>query len=180
MLVRPAVICFNSLFDPNNPDKRGTLVTPHLTAMTADLTGAGTAANRSGAAALSAPQLASLVSGVQVAVACPGRYAHQHRVPDGQAWTVPNEAGACAAPRARPTTGTCSCTIQPRPVLRSQGTRAVVEIVTQAHDGEPDCAGPSARTPAECLSAALSRPSARDYVVPARDDRGLAIICASG
>ena len=30
VLVRPAVICFDTLFDATNPDKRGTIVTPHL------------------------------------------------------------------------------------------------------------------------------------------------------
>src|SRR6185437_15268124 len=42
VLLRPAGICFDTLFDPNNLDKRGTLVTPHEVGTTADLTGATT------------------------------------------------------------------------------------------------------------------------------------------
>jgi hypothetical protein len=49
----------------------------------------------------------------------------------GQAWSTPNEMGSCA-PKEGATSfpdipGTCEK--QPRPVLYSQGTRAVIEIV---------------------------------------------------
>ena len=110
VLVRPAVLCFNTLFDANNPDKRGVLVTPHITAMTADLTGAVTAPIVP-EAALSSPQLASLVSGVPVAGCLPtGRYSINIVYPDGQAWTVPNESGACAAAEGATNYTNLTCT----------------------------------------------------------------------
>ncbi len=63
-----------------------------------------------------------------------GRYAINIVYPNGQAWTVPNEAGACTgdATGEGSTTwsqSTLSCTVQSRNVIRSQGPRAVVEIV---------------------------------------------------
>ncbi len=148
VLLRPAVICFDSLFDATASDKRGTLVTPHLLGTSADLSGAGPALVVP-ASALASPQLAAQVKGSPVEACLPvGRYAINAVVPDGQAWTVPNESGACSGIEGATDYANLTCTLQPRPVLRSQGTRAVVEIVaaTQA----ANCQGSHA-VPAACL-----------------------------
>jgi hypothetical protein len=145
VLVRPAAICFNTLFDPNNPDKRGTLVTPHLFAMTADLPAQANSAPIVPPSALSSPQFASLVKGLPVEGCLPtGRYAINIVYPDGQAWTVPNESGVCSSEEGSTNYSKLTCSIEPRPVLRSQGQRAVVEITPSA-----SCA--KSKLPAACL-----------------------------
>jgi hypothetical protein len=129
VLVRPAVICFNTLFDPNNPDKRGTIVAPYIVGTSADLTGATTQPIVP-PSILSSPALSSLVNGMPLQACMPvGRYAINVIYPDGQAWTVPNESGACSGAEGATNYTKLSCTLQPRPILYSQGTRAVVEIV---------------------------------------------------
>jgi hypothetical protein len=148
VLVRPAAICFDALYDANNLDKRGTIVTPNLVAPTADLTNPGTAPIVP-ASALTSAALASLVKETPVQGCLPvGRYAINVVYPTGQAWTVPNESGACVAAEGATNYNTLSCTLQPRPVLYSQGTRAVVEI-TKAKDSS-HCAG-AMQVPAVCL-----------------------------
>jgi hypothetical protein len=148
VLLRPAVICFNTLFDPNNPDKRGTVVTPTTFAMTADLTGATMALVVPPSAILS-PALSGLVNAQPIPACLPqGRYAINVVYPDGQAWTVPNESGACTAAEGASNDSTLSCTVQPRPILYSQGTRAVVEITPPSNPA--NCAG-AAAVPAVCL-----------------------------
>jgi hypothetical protein len=138
VLIRPAAICFNTLFDPTNPDKRGTLVTPHLTAPTADLPPQPI---------LSSPQINALVKGIPVQACLPtGRYAINIVYPDGQAWTIPNESGVCASAEGSTNYKKLTCSIEPRPVLRSQGQRGVVEITPTA-----DCA--NSKLPPACLSA---------------------------
>ena len=79
-----------------------------------------------------------------------GRYAINAVYPDGQAWTVPNETGACSGAEGATDYAQLTCTLQPRPVLRSQGTRAVVEIV--AATDASHCAGDHA-VPAACRPA---------------------------
>jgi hypothetical protein len=144
VLLRPAVICFDTLFDPNNPDKRGTLITPNLFAMTADIP-PQPAAPIVPDSVLASPQIASLVKGVPVQSCLPtGRYAINVVYPDGQAWTVPNESGVCSSAEGPTNYKKLTCSIQPRPVLRSQGQRAVVEITPT-----DDCAKIS--LPAACL-----------------------------
>ncbi len=133
VLVRPAAICFNTLFDPNNPDKRGTLLTPHLFAPTADLPAQQNSAPIVPPSALSSSQFASLVKGLPVEGCLPtGRYAINIVYPDGQAWTVPNESGVCSGEEGSTNYARLTCSLEPRPVLRSQGLRAVVEITPSA------------------------------------------------
>jgi hypothetical protein len=144
VLMRPAAICFNTLFDTNNPDKRGTLVTPKLLAQTADLPPQPGLAPIVPTSALSSQQFKSQVKGVPTPACMPtGRYAINIVYPDGQAWTVPNESGVCASAEGSTNYKKLTCTAMPRPVLRSQGQRAVVEVTASA-----DCAQ---QPPAACL-----------------------------
>jgi hypothetical protein len=148
VMLRPTVICFDTLFDPAVSDKRGTLVTPVLLGTSADLP-AGIPAPVVSPTALSSPQLAAQVKGSPVQACLPtGRYAINAVYPDGQAWTVPNESGACSGAEGATDYAQLTCTLQPRPVLPSQGTRAVVEIV--AATDASHCAGSHA-VPAACL-----------------------------
>jgi hypothetical protein len=64
-----------------------------------------------------------------------GRYGVNVVYPTGQAWTTPNESGSCATVEGNTIVGAVgklidpgTCSTRPRPVLYSQGTRAVVEI----------------------------------------------------
>jgi hypothetical protein len=133
--LRPSVICFNSLFDATNPDKRGTLVTPYSSNDSADYPKPYTDTSivpedllhidpTSGRATVS-----NLVKDVAYGCLPTGRYAINVVYPDGQAWTVPNEAGACSGTEGSTDWGNLTCTIKPRPVLHSQGPRAIVEVV---------------------------------------------------
>jgi hypothetical protein len=93
-------------------------------------------------AILSNPQLAKLIdtsapgthNGLQLGCLPQGRYSINLVYPTGQAWTTPNEIGSCASLEGNTlfASGTGfdpgNCSIKPRPVLYSQGTRAVVEI----------------------------------------------------
>jgi hypothetical protein len=147
VLVRPAALCFDTLFDATNPDKRGILVTPQLSAPTADLP-PQPAMPIVPPSVLSSPQLSALVKGFPVQACLPtGRYAINIVYPDGQAWTVPNESGVCSSAEGSTNYTKLTCTIQPRPVLRSQGERAVVEITPSA-----GCA--KMAVPAACLPTA--------------------------
>jgi hypothetical protein len=151
VLLRPSVICFDTLFDPNNPDKRGTLVTPYLTGTTADLpNGTPNQPLVNVSALLSNPSLATLVGNVKQGCLPAGRYAINVVYPDGQAWTVPNEAGSCAGPNSAEGAtdfGALTCTVKPRPLLYSQGNRAVIEITPTASCGPNG----TMTVPPECL-----------------------------
>lgn len=152
VMMRPNVICFDTLFDPNNSDKRGVIVTPYLQAMTADTISKPVMADIVPADLLTAPEPRASVAGLVKAPpnyvsgqppaiqGClpTGRYAINIVYPNGQAWTVPNEAGACTGQATGEgqtiwTVGQSqpvpTCEVQPRNVIRSQGPRAVVEIV---------------------------------------------------
>ena len=147
VMMRPNVICFDTLFDSNNPDKRGVIVTPYLQGMTADTLSPPKMADIVPSDLLTAPEprasVANLVkpppgymSGPPAIPGCLplGRYSINVVYPNGQAWTVPNEAGACtgdATGEGSTTWGQSmlTCTVQSRNVIRSQGPRAVVEIV---------------------------------------------------
>jgi hypothetical protein len=138
-LIRPSVLCLN----PRHVDQGGTLVTPHFfgtyppddTFDSAKLPPGQTQAPVLDPASLETnPQLTTLLAGTPVE-ACmpPGRYGINVVYPDGQAWTAPNEMGRCA-----PSEGATSnssdgspgnCAVKSRPVLTSQGTRAVVEVL---------------------------------------------------
>jgi hypothetical protein len=118
VMLRPSVICFPS------PTDRGTLVLPHPMGTTADIdcssipcTAAGMPDQPVAPLDLVA-KLASVVEKSVIGCLPMGRYAINVVYPDGQAWTVPNESGVCAPGEA------CS----QRPILSSQGRRAVVEI----------------------------------------------------
>jgi len=156
VLVRPSVICFDKLFDPVESDKRGTLVTPYLTGDSSDVPAVpnrpivptdlltnGDSARRN---------VRSLVKNVVAGCLPIGRYAISVVYPDGQAWTVPNEAGACSGAEGTTDYRHLTCTLKRRPVLYSQGTRAVVEVV-RAQD--PSNCHPNARVgpvPSPCVS----------------------------
>lgn len=143
-LVRPAAICL----DPRRSDLGGLLVTPHLTGQSADSTESGQKPLFDPAAVMSQPLVRDLRQGCLPK----GRYAMTLVYPTGQTWTVPNEAGTCAASEGTVlglTTPT-SCSIKKRPVLLSQGARAVLEIVSPTSDGITTCE--TFRVPAECLS----------------------------
>jgi hypothetical protein len=189
-LLRPAVICFNTLFDANNSDKRGNLVTPYLVSestdqppfenvpiVPVDLLNNGDPNRQQvgnlvkappgwtepagwtpGAAPPSPPSCSNPdACGPAIRGCLPkGRYAINVVYPDGQAWTVPNEAGAC--------TGTSqsgegvtdwnnyTCTLQKRTVIQSQGPRAVVEIVGPSNPKNcVDANSPVPPTPAICM-----------------------------
>ncbi|MBL0198389.1 MAG: hypothetical protein IPQ09_30040 [Myxococcales bacterium] len=145
VLVRPAALCV----DAARPDRGGLVVTPSLTGESAD-------------PAESAPKpvfdegalrrgLGSLVADVRAGCLPLGRYAMIAAYPSGQVWTTPNEAGACAALEGslveRDKVG--SCNRKARPVLYSQGPRAVLEIVPPTTpEGQAACAG---GVPVECL-----------------------------
>jgi hypothetical protein len=163
--LRPVVICFNHLFDnPAAIDPRGTIVTPQSGAAQAnvavnppprasvvplDLLNNGSVVQNDStgnpnAKGLTGQQLryqaTGLVNSIQYGCLPKGRYAINVVYPDGQAWTVPNEAGACSGTEGQTDYGGLTCTIKPRPVLYSQGNRAVVEIVGPSNP--QNCTGP--------------------------------------
>jgi hypothetical protein len=131
VILRPSVLCFPSAFG------RGTLVTPHPKATTADVDCSSNPCVPNGtpdqpiapADLLMQPALASLAGASAVGCLPTGRYAINVVYPDGQAWTVPNEAGVCSGTEGATDSKNGTCTRSPRPVLHSQGARAVVEIV---------------------------------------------------
>jgi hypothetical protein len=73
-----------------------------------------------------------------------GRYEINVVYPDGQAWTVPNEAGACSGDEGSTNYTGLTCTLKARPILQSQGNRAVVEIVGPTNPANCQNAGPAA------------------------------------
>ncbi len=149
VLLQPAVICFDTLFDSTQSDKRGTIVLPHPTAMSADLSQPAVPNQPIlPPSVLMSPQISSLVSGVKQGCLPTGRYAINLVYPNGQAWTVPNESGACAGDEGSTNYSKLDCTIKPRPILYSQGTRAVVEVVPATNPAH--CTG-ATKVPAICL-----------------------------
>jgi hypothetical protein len=171
VMIRPSVICFNTLFDPNNPDKRGTLVTPYLRGNSAD-SPPKTDQPIVPTDLLNNPDetrqsIKGLVKGDPVPGCLPkGRYAINLVYPDGQAWTVPNEAGACSGSEGAtsyppisqngplPTAtqlANVQCVMKQRPVLLSQGNRAVVEIVGPQDPTNCTAGGKVPAVPAQCL-----------------------------
>jgi hypothetical protein len=150
VLLRPNVICFDKLYDGTLPDKRGTLVTPYLLGVTADLpTGTPATAIVSPSVITASPSLAALVKPPPLPACLPtGRYAINVVYPDGQAWTVPNESGSCSGREGTTDYAHLTCTTEPRSVLRSQGTRAVVEITKTTDPNH--CTGYQA-VPTVCL-----------------------------
>lgn len=177
VLLRPSVICFDSLFDATNPDKRGTLVTPYLRGDSADIDPSSgqpkpvpnTPIVPTTLLTNTDPTIASvanLVKAFKPGCLPTGRYAINLVYPDGQAWTVPNEAGACSGSEGAtdyqneghlaPETPTSppedlTCTLKPRDVLYSQGNRAVVEIVPAKDPSVCQPGGKVGPIPAVCL-----------------------------
>lgn len=140
-LVRPAALCF----DPRRVDLGGLLVTPHLTGRSADGNETGEKPLFDRAAIEAQPTVRELRRGCLPM----GRYAISLVYPTGQAWTVPNETGGCSALEGAVRVGdrVGSCTDKPRPVLLSQGSRGVVEIIGPAEPGVCE----ENPVPAECL-----------------------------
>jgi hypothetical protein len=140
-LVRPAAVCF----DPKRVDLGGLLVTPHLTGRSADGSEAGDKPLFDAKAIAAQPQVREVRRGCLPM----GRYAISLVYPTGQAWTVPNESGGCSAQEGTVRVGerTGSCTDKPRPVLLSQGSRGVVEIIGPSEAGICD----EHPVPSECL-----------------------------
>lgn len=126
VLVRPAALCF----DPRRIDVGGLLVTPHLTGRSADANEPGDKPLFDAATVGKQPIVRELRRGCLPK----GRYAITLVYPTGQAWTVPNEIGGCAPSEGAvaPMGDLATCTAKPRPVLLSQGARAVLEIVDPA------------------------------------------------
>jgi hypothetical protein len=147
-LLRPNVICFDTLFDPKQPDKHGVIVGPYKLGLSADLPNGKPNTPIAPPTIFMNPQITALVQPHPIE-ACmpPGRYAINLIYPDGQAWTVPNEAGACSGTEGSTNYGTLTCSVGGRSVLRSQGPRAVVEIVATSDPNH--CTG-AFKVPAQC------------------------------
>jgi hypothetical protein len=133
VLVRPAALCF----DPRRVDAGGLLVTPHLTARSAD-------ASEVGEKPLFDPKnilKQRIVREIKQGCLPKGRYAITLIYPTGQAWTVPNEMGGCARAEGerRPSGDISTCASKPRPVLLSQGARAVLEVVDARPEDQALC-----------------------------------------
>ena len=134
VLVRPAALCF----DPRRVDAGGLLVTPHLTARSADATEAGDKPLFDPKTVLKQ----RIVREIKEGCLPKGRYAITLVYPTGQAWTVPNEMGGCAPSEGTlgPSGNISTCSAKPRPVLLSQGARAVLEVVDARPEDQATCA----------------------------------------
>jgi hypothetical protein len=123
VLVRPAALCF----DPRRVDVGGLLVTPHFTGPSADQSELGDKPLFDAAAVTKQ----RIVREVKLGCLPKGRYAITMVNPTGQAWTTPNEIGGCARSEGNAVVqgDLAACTLKPRPVLLSQGARAVLEII---------------------------------------------------
>jgi len=122
-LVRPVATCF----DPRNLVAGAIVVTPHLSTIGAQ--GASSGDNPRGETTSLAGQPG--VRNVMRGCLPLGRYAMMMTYPTGQVWRVPNELGGCALSEGAfvQGAGVGSCTAKPRPVLLSQGARAVIEVI---------------------------------------------------
>ena len=162
--VRPAAICFAHLFDnpvavdaQGNPvavDTRGTLVSPFSGGPQASSSASSMPSTTFGPIVpvdilsnndpTHRYQVTSLVNNVQFGCLPKGRYEINIVYPDGQAWTVPNEAGACSGTEGTSDFPNLTCRIKPRPILYSQGNRAVVEVVGPTNPANCQNPGPAA------------------------------------
>jgi len=149
VLVRPSVLCINAA----NVAGGGVLVTPHLVGKSSDPMETG---DKPLFDPVAVQKANPLITRVEQGCLPLGRYAINAVYPTGQAWTTPNEEGSCATLEGAIVPGTSStsvqsCDKQPRPVLPSQGTRAVLEIVPPTtpagvqtckdHPVPPECVG---------------------------------------
>jgi hypothetical protein len=142
VLIRPSVICF----DPRRVDLGGVVVTPFATGRSADASETGDKPLFDQKGVRSQPGVRDLKLGCLPK----GRYAISTVYPTGQAWTTPNEMGACSQTEGFTTAGNTpvTCTSRPRPVLLSQGARAVLEIVKSNDDHACD----DKPVPTECTT----------------------------
>jgi hypothetical protein len=149
-LVRPTVICF----DPRTIDRGGVLVTPYLTGKDpGDPTGPDVPLFKPDVLKQAAGKL---IREVKRGCLPTGKYGMNLVYPTGQAWTVPNELGGCATAEGGWDTSInpSSCASKARPVLQSQGVRAVLEIVAATTpEGQTLCAK-DAPVPPECTANA--------------------------
>ena len=106
-------------------------------------------------------QVTGLVNAVQYGCLPKGRYGINVVYPTGQAWTVPNEAGSCSGTEGTTDYGGLTCTLKPRPVLYSQGNRAVVEVVGPTNAANCQQPGPPASTnfPADTIPMGSPAPA---------------------
>jgi hypothetical protein len=143
VMIRPAALCY----DARRVDRGGLLVTPHLTGQSADASEPGERPLFDVTAAASVPGVREVRRGCLPK----GRYAIAMVYPTGQSWTTPNEMGGCSRTEGAVAIppGLATCTARPRPVLLSQGARAVLEIVGASPEGEATCADNP--VPPECL-----------------------------
>lgn len=121
VLVRPSVICFN----PNNIQAGGVLVTPHQTGVDPSSGMQEPIINEMAVRAA----LGSQVNSIVYRCMPKGRFQVNVVWPTGQAWTTPNEAGSCATTEGTTDFTNLTCPIKPRPILYSQGNRAILEII---------------------------------------------------
>jgi uncharacterized protein (DUF2141 family) len=132
VLVRPYALCIPASGPP------GIIVTPYKTGRSSDPSGSVDKPLYDDAALLVSAR--GLANEVRTSCLPPGRYAVSLTYPTGQSWTLPNEAGACAISEGAESGGQCSR--KPRPVLGSQGTTRVLEIVPPTTpEGRAFCEG---------------------------------------
>jgi hypothetical protein len=186
VLLRPSTLCL----DPRAPDNGGVLVaTGSIDAMSKTILGQfppsdthdrmkGTPPIVVNSTFLTNPQLSKLVNhkaagsvnGLMGGCLPTGRYAINLVYPTGQAWTTPNETGACAAAEGASllTSDPGTCAGKPRPVLRSQGTRAVVEVTSETDGACPAIPAPpqSAFPPGTTFDPKTKLPVGYDPNVP--------------
>jgi hypothetical protein len=141
-LIRPAALCFQA----GRVDLGALLVTPHLTSQSADGAGERPIFDDKGASQ-------SPVREIRRGCLPMGRYAITLAYPTGQSWTVPNEAGGCSSSEGSVILGARvgSCTLKPRTVLLSQGSRGVVEITGPSQEGVDSGVCDDFPVPSECL-----------------------------
>ncbi len=147
VLVRPSVVCF----DPRKIDRGGLLVTPYLDGLSAD----ASELPREKALFQESDILAGNTNVRAIKRGClpTGRYGINLVYPTGQAWTTPNETGSCADSEGDfdSAKNPSSCSGKPRPVLRSQGFRAILQIVPPATDEGKRFCEAEFPVPPECL-----------------------------
>jgi hypothetical protein len=154
-LIRPLAVCV----DPTQPELGATLVAPFLTGTSADPKTLGPQPLFDAATVIAAlTPIFGKINPPMLGCLPPGRYAPNLVYPTGQAWTVPNESGSCAAEEgslevtSSSSTG-AACGVDggapTRDVLQSQGPRAVLEITET--QGSKTCAAHP--VPAVCLPA---------------------------
>jgi hypothetical protein len=152
-LVRPLAVCV----DPTHPENGATIATPFLMGQPAGGGGDGGPValfNETAIIAALTP-IFGTINPIVPGCIPPGRYAANFVYPTGEAWTVPNESGSCAAGEgpltmssASPTGWVCANDAgTPRDVLYSQGTRAVLEVTET--QGSAICAANP--VPAACV-----------------------------